>query len=141
MNNMKRFAAVLLVLSILLCFAACGEDQPATTTEAPVATTTTPVPPTTLAPPTTATQTPEYTYRVKVVDENGVPVEGITVQLCTDSCSFANTDAEGWAYFKNKTSDGAKARVLIAAGYTFADEDIYLEAGSNELTLVITKAA
>lgn len=143
MNNMKRLFAVLMVLSVMLCFAACT-DAPANST--PAATTTTPAPSTPVAStpattPSTAPTTPTYTYRIRVVDENGAPIEGATVQLCLEMCSFTKTDAEGYAYFKNDIADGHKARILVADGYTFSEEDTYLESGATELTLVATKIA
>lgn len=78
-------------------------------------------------------------FKVTVTDENGAPVEGVMVQICKDSCIPARTDANGVAVFNMEITDGCKLSVMTApAGYTYSDEEIYLESGATEYTLEIS---
>ena len=138
---MKRIVTLLLVLSLALCLVACGED--ATT---PTTTTTQPVDPTTTQP-TTTTTAPEvtYNYKIRVVDQDGTPIEGATIMFCLDTCDFFVTDAEGWAKIDKPVADGYQAKILALPagfeGYTFSGDYTNLESGQTELTLVATKPA
>ena len=76
MKMTKRLLAVTVLLTMALCLVACGGGE-----ETKIPTTC----PTTTAPATVPTTTPttvpsqpeeEYTYRIRVVDENGDPIEG-----------------------------------------------------------------
>ena len=137
---MKRIVTLLLVLTLALCLAACGE--PAATT--PAATTTQPTPTTTVAP-TPTTTAPPYNYKIRVVDQDGNPIEGATIMFCLSTCDFFVTNAEGWALIDKPVADGYQAKILSLPagfnGYTFSEEYTNLEAGQTELTLVATKPA
>lgn len=146
MNMIKRLLAVTVLLTLALCLVACGggEETKAPTGSTPVATTPTTVPTTT--PTTVPSQPEEYTYRIRVVDENGDPIEGATVMFCSESnCNFGITDAEGWALFNNEIADGYKA--LIGGlpeegyeGYIYSEDYIYLAPGQTELILMARPA-
>lgn len=140
---MKRIVALMVILTIALCFAACGQD-PATT--APNKTT----PPTTAsttAPATTSTTAPQvtYNYRIRVLDSDGNPIEGAYVQFCLEVCNFYQTNAEGVALIDMPIADGYKAHIISLPagyeGYTFPTEDVYFAPGQTELTLVAVKPA
>ena len=139
---MKRLIALVMILSIALCFAACGQDP--ATTAAPT-TTAKPTTPTTTVPPTTTVDNTVYNYRIRVLDSDGNPIEGAYVQFCLEVCNFYATNAEGWALIDAPIADGYKAHILSLPtgyeGYTFSSEDIYLAPGQTELTLVAIKPA
>ena len=138
---MKRLITLLLVLTMALCLAACGEDPttPATTTAAPE-------PTTTAAPvPTTTVDNTVYNYRIRVVDQDGNPIEGAYVIFCLEQCNFYATNAEGWALIDAEITDGYQAHIMsLPAGYedyTFSEEYTNFEAGQTEMVLVATKNA
>lgn len=143
MKNLMRLTAVVMMLAVLLCLAACGGGEP--TTPATQKPTNKPTTAPTTAPTTVPTSTgfvvPEHTYKVKVVDQNGDIVVGATVQFCLESCMFKPTEQDGYAYFNVEVKDGYKAQIIAAPeGYSFDPELIvYLEPGQTELTLTITK--
>ena len=141
MNNMKRLFAVVMMLAIVVCFAACGTTAPST--NAPTANPTTkPATQPTTAPTTQPTKA-EPGYVIYVVDQDGLPVEGASVLLCDDSMCFApvKTNAEGAAEFAQKDLAGAKAKVAAAAGYTIDNPDYtHFADGENTITLTVTKA-
>lgn len=137
---MKRLVTVLLVLSLALCLAACGEDAttPATTTATPTPTTTVPV-------PTTTVDSTVYNYKVRVVDQDGNPIEGAYVIFCLEQCNFYMTNEEGWALIEAEITDGYQAHIMSLPagyeGYTFSEEYTNFESGQTEMTLVATKPA
>lgn len=142
MNNMKRLIAVMMVLVIAVCFAACGGTEP---TKAPTTTTPTTAPTTqpTTAPTTQPTKA-EPGYIVYVVDQDGLPVGGATVLLCDEGMCYAPvvTNAEGAAEFSQKNLVGAKAKIAAITGYTIDNPDYTMIAeGENTVTLTVTKAA
>ena len=142
---MKKFLAIIcILLSLVTLFCSCEstpdtdkESETETKTEAPTqneteSETVTDAP----TEPVPAT----VTYKITVVDENGNPVVGATVQLCVgDLCRLpCPSDANGVATFE-ETEDAYTAKVFAngyvsdEAGYTFPD-------GSYELTITLTKA-
>lgn len=137
MNTMKRMFALVLVLTLALCLAACGGDQE---TNAPE-TTTQPAPSTTVTtPPATD---PSYNYKIRVVDQDGNPIEGAFVIFCLEQCNFYQTNAEGWALIDAEITDGYQAHIMSLPagydGYTFSEEYTNFESGQTEMTLVATK--
>ena len=140
---MKRLITLLLVLTLALCLVACGEDAttPATTTKQPEPTTT--VAPTT-TPPTSVDDT-VYNYKIRVVDQDGNPIEGAYVIFCLEQCNFYQTNAEGWALINVEITDGYQAHIMSLPagyeGYTFSEEYTNFEPGQTEMVLVATKPA
>ena len=134
---MKRKIALLSILCLMLC--ACGkkETEPTTvpTTEPTTAPTTVP----TTTPTTVPTQPEEYTYRIRVVDENGEPIEGAFVIFCLDQCSFYETNADGWALINAEVTDGYMAHIISLPegyeNYTFIEDYIYFAPGQTEMVL------
>lgn len=137
MNNLKKLAALLLVLCMAIALCACGGDSEPTNDGDTVATTTT-------AEETTTTTAPvAAAFKVTVVDPTGAPVEGVMLQVCKDSCIPAKTDADGVATFNVEVSDEHKLSVLSCpAGYIYTGEaEVYLEDGMTACTVVIEKEA
>lgn len=145
MNMIKRLLAVTVLLTLALCLVACGggEEAKAPTGSTPVATTPTTVPTTT---PTTVPSQPEeeYTYRIRVVDENGEPIEGAFVIFCLDQCNFYETNADGWALINVEVTNGYKAHIMSLPegyeNYTFEEEYILFAPGQTELILMARPA-
>lgn len=145
MNITKRLLAVAVLLTMTLCLVACGggEETKAPTGSTPVATTPTTVPTTT---PTTVPSQPEeeYTYRIRVVDENGEPIEGAFVIFCLDQCNFYETNADGWALINVEVTNGYKAHIMSLPegyeNYTFEEEYILFAPGQTELILMARPA-
>lgn len=138
---MKRLITMLLVLTMALCLVACGQD--ATT---PPSTTTKPAPTTTVAPPTTSSvDNTVYNYKIRVVDQDGNPIEGAYVIFCLEQCNFYATNAEGWALIEAEITDGYQAHIMSLPtgyeGYTFSEEYTNFASGQTEMTLVATKPA
>lgn len=138
---MKRLITMLLVLTMALCLVACGQD--ATT---PPTTTTKPAPTTTVAPPTTSSvDNTVYNYKIRVVDQDGNPIEGAYVIFCLEQCNFYATNAEGWALIEAEITDGYQAHIMSLPtgyeGYTFSEEYTNFASGQTEMTLVATKPA
>lgn len=79
----------------------------------------------------------KVTYTVTVVDEEGNPISGATVQLCVgDLCKLPSpTNADGVATFE---FDEAEYTVKVTvSGYTGEDHYEFPE-GSSELTVTLT---
>lgn len=143
MNTMKRLAALLLVLAVLLCLAACGSGDE---TKAPETqgTTTQPVPTTTQPVPTTQPEQ-TYNYKIRVVDQDGNPIAGAYVIFCLEQCNFYATNEDGWALIDAEIADGYQAHIMSLpegySDYTFSEEYTNFESGQTEMTLVATKNA
>lgn len=146
MNTMKRMIALVLLLTVAVCLVACAKDTAETNapTTAPNTTPTTTVPTqpqTTTKPADTAT----YNYKIRVVDQDGNPIEGAYVIFCLETCNFYVTDAEGWALIDAAIADGYQAHIMsLPAGYenyTFSEEYTNFESGQTEMILVATKNA
>lgn len=135
--NLKRFAALVLSLCLLLCLCACGNTQP-DATEPPVENTTEPT-----ADPVDNTTEPtaEPTYTVTVVDQDNAPVAGAWVQLCLEACVPAVTDENGVANFFLEENDYKVSFTVMPEGYGYAGEEQewYFAEGENTMTVVINK--
>ena len=132
MKSMRKILTVLLALVVMLSLAACGEIPAETTapTTAPTVQTTLP----------TAEKNPSYT--VKVVDQSGNPIAGAMVQLCSESCIPALTNAEGIATYNVAEANYKVSFVSLPAGYdyTTTETEFYFDAGSMEMTITLKAA-
>lgn len=140
MKQFRILLAVLLIMGTVLSLASCnGKDTPDDTT---VADTT--VADTTVADTTEAAV--EITFKAKVVDPDGNPVEGAYIQICKELCVFTATDKDGIAAFTAEQipeiDDGYKLSVpTVPEGYVYNGEaEVYLESGSTEYTVVLDLA-
>ncbi len=153
MNKFMKFLALVLVMGTVLAFAACTPNDTTTTTAPNNSTTTTPnntttAPNNTTTAPTNSTIAPKpVTYRIRVVDEEGNPVQGVMVQLCKETCAPKMTNADGWAEYNNDVEDGYHAQfTMIPAGYELPEgkemsTSYDFESGQTEITLVLKRVA
>lgn len=152
---MKRFFAVMLALciclSLTLCIVSCDSDGDENTstedTSAKAETEGESTSDETTSEESTSEETTEADdsgYKVKVVDTDGNPLEGVYIQLCTDEvCGMPTpTGADGYALFKNITDPGRKAKIGMAyEGYVVDTEKYYeFEDDPFELIIVLEKA-
>lgn len=140
MNMTKRLLAVTVLLTMVLCLVACGGGEETKTPTGSTPTTTVPTTVPTTAPTTVPTQPDEeYTYRIRVVDEKGEPIEGAFVIFCLDQCSFYETNADGWALINAEVTDGYMAHIMSLPegyeNYTFIEDYIYFAPGQTEMVL------
>jgi len=135
MKNFKKVLALLLALSMVFCFCACGGNTDDTTTNTTESTTN--------ENPTESTTEEKAAFTVKVVDEGGNAVSGVMLQVCKDACVPARTDDKGIATFNLEITDGYKLSVMTCpAGYEYTgDAEIYLESGITEFTLTLKAVA
>ena len=155
---MKKYLA--LIMAVLAIFAmmatvcSCNGDNKTDGTTAPGVTTATPdnttkAPNTTTAEPDETTKAPDakITYTIKVVDQNGAPIEGVIVKLCEGEVCRKPviTGADGTASYKfEPNGNELKAMIeveqdeAISAAYTYSSEYVYLENGATEVTLTVT---
>lgn len=154
---MKKYLA--LIMAVLALFAmmatvcSCGDGgasdgttAPDVTTDKPDVTTTSPDV-TTAEPDETTAPDNNITYTIKVVDQNGAPVEGVIVKLCEGEVCRKPviTGADGTAAYKfEPNGNELKAMIeveqdeAVSAAYTYSSEYVHLEAGATEVTLTVT---
>ena len=155
MKNMKKFsgliALICVLLSIMLLATACGEakSNDSATTENTAASTEAPATgaPTTEAPTTGENEGPsdpgdgKVTYKVTIIDEDGKPVEGVSVQMCDDAgCKLPSaTNAEGVVEFRYAPSNYHVTLLGGPAGYVI-DTTAYYVFTDNQLKILLKKA-
>ena len=80
-------------------------------------------------------------YKVTVVDEDGNPIVGVYVQVCTDETCLmpVKTDEAGVATFAPAPEGEYHANFLsgVPEGYEADAEEFYFAAGKTELTIVL----
>lgn len=123
-TKMNKAACLLAAGMMMLLMAGCGAKQqaPAPSQAAETTAAATKAPETTAAAQaaeTTAAATEEAgKYSVKVEDESGAPVAGVTIQFCTDSlCMTGKTDAEGIASFAQAPGSYTVHVLRVPDGY------------------------
>ena len=144
MKNIKRIAALLFALCMVLCLCACGDNADTDTT---TASTTAPqaTDPTNKTEPsenndaTQPTEAPDYT--VTVVDEGGNPVANAWVQLCIEdgTCTPSSTNEKGVASFYVDPYNYKVSFMVMPDGYELTSEqdNWYFEDGKTEMTIVL----
>lgn len=144
MKQLKKILALTLALMLVLSLCACG--QPSQNTNGSTTATTNPTSGNATTNPTekaTELTIPDgmAMYTVKVVDEEGNPVVGAMVQVCTDeSCLVpAKTDDAGIATFGPAAEGAYHANFLpsVPEGYEADAEVFYFADGETELTIVL----
>ncbi len=145
MNKFMRMAAMLLVLVTVMAFVACTPTENETTGNTDPSHSSNTSASESTAPSTKPAK--EVTFRVKVVDEEGNIVPGVTVQLCKESCVTKTTNDEGWAEFTNDVEDGyhaniyglhpEKCPVTVPEGKVIDATEYDFAAGETELTIVL----
>ncbi len=135
MSIRNYIAIICIIVSVMLIACACTKEPAETTSETTAANTTVATTEETTEEKTEAAE--KVTYKVTVVDENGAPLAGANVQLCSDTCVPGATDANGVATFTLEEADYTVKVVLEgynAAEATFAE-------GKTEVTVTLTKVA
>lgn len=132
---MKKLLALILALCMVFALCACGSNDTPTVT-----------PDNQEQSSQTETSSKEETtpkFEVTVTDTDGNAVKGVMVQICKDACVPAVTDENGVATFNVEITDGYKLSLMSCPeGYEteyVGENYIYLEEGSTEYTLEITK--
>ena len=115
---MKKIMMILLVL--MLALAGCGRDAEPTQ-------------------PTSDALTASSLYTVTVTDEDGTPIPGAMIQLCSDVCMLGTTNEAGEAWFHVDPADYKVSFTVIPQGYTLAGDttEFTFPEGSRELTVVL----
>lgn len=139
---MKKLLIALLTFSLMLGLIGCGAApkqeepaKPAEPVEEPVAT-----PEVEMEPEEGDVATP-MAYSILVKNENGEPVQGVTVQFCSETeCMTGKTDADGVATFEKENGDYEIHILKVPDGYE-KDETVYASVeppAMTEITLVAT---
>ncbi len=139
MKSMKKLYALLLALCMVFCLFACGgndkkddeQNDNKVNVEANDDKT-----------DNKEEEKEQPSFKVKIVDQNGDPVQGVMIQVCKEFCLPAISNDEGIATISIEIEDGHKLQFSSAPeGYTYEGEaDIYLEAGQTEYTMELKKA-
>lgn len=143
MKNLKTALALILAFTMLLCLAACSDSGDASSTDKSdnsQAEVSSEAVSDTSTESSTAQSEPETAkFTVKVVDAEGNAIKGATIQICKDTCVFAETDDNGVASFDAEITDGYKLSVLSCpVGYVYEGEaEVYLESGITEYTVTL----
>lgn len=138
---MKRIAKILVILAALAMLCGCTEVPENNTSEP--AETPSNTPSVSVPAPTDPTnkQDGKVTYTVTVVDQNGNPVAGVSIQFCDDeACKLpVATNSDGVVTAKYPASNYHITIAELPAGYTCEETEFYFEDG-NELTVTVTAA-
>ncbi len=143
MKKMKMFLALMLALMLVLSLCACGQSNQNGDPTDPTDGSTDTTDGTEKDPTQESTEAtiPEglVQYKVKVVDQEGNPIVGVMVQLCTDeSCLIpVKTDDTGVATFAPTEEGEYHANFLpgVPEGYEADAEVFYFAEGEAELTI------
>ena len=136
----KGFIALLLALCLAFGLCACGgnsDNSDASTAGSTAATT---LPEETEAP----TEAAEPSHTVKVVDEGGNPIAGVFVQICLDTCTPAQTDANGIASYYDMPNAEYEIKLMAMPagyGYTTEEEVFFFPDGSTEAVITLQAIA
>ena len=114
---MKKIVMLLLVLAMALSLQACGSEKNSDTEGA----------------------AGDADYTVTVLDEEGRPVSGAMVQLCSQICAPGVTDEKGVAGFQLPRDDYKVSFLVLPEGYVNDVQEFYFEEGSSALTITLTK--
>lgn len=133
--HMKRLAAILLVLGLMLGLCACGGAPVEETTPVEISTEAA-----TEAPTEAAAQEQELIYHVLVIDNNDNPVPGVTIRLSNGaSC---DTDEMGVATFALPAGEYTAVIESMPMGYDYAapQQEVPFEEGMQRLTIIINSS-
>ncbi len=136
----KRITVLLLALCLAFGLCACGGNSDNTDAAPAGSTAATTLPVVTTEP----TEAPDPSHTVKIVDEGGNPIAGVFVQICLDTCTPAQTDANGIAsYFDMPEADYEVKLMAMPEGYSYISEEqvFHFPEGSTELTITLQAIA
>ncbi len=88
-----------------------------------------------------AAPTPGDAYRIICVDEDGNPVQGATIQFCSDvQCMMGKTDADGVAEFEEAPGHYTVHLLKVPEGYAKDGTEYEAPAVPGDLTIVVKAA-
>lgn len=137
----KKILAVILALTLIFVLCACGNDESKSTE--PEQTKSDPVDVTEdSTEENTDSSDDTVTYTITVVDAQGAPLSGVMVQLCGESCSPGQTDANGVATYHLPEADYHAGIMIMPDGYTYtvepdADGYFYFEDGATDIVITL----
>lgn len=80
------------------------------------------------------------TYTITVTAQDGAPVAGVVVNICTDeTCKPMETDAAGQIVFASEITDYHLQVLRVPAGYSFNSAAEYHTGEATEVTVPVTK--
>ena len=122
---MKRMLLVLLAMVLALSLWGCGSEPDREETPA--------------SQPSGDALTASGLYTVTVTDEDGTPIPGVMVQLCSDVCMVCATNENGEAWFHVDPDDYKVSLTVMPQGYAHAGEatEFTFPEGSQKLTIVL----
>ena len=133
MKKISVILTVLLVLSMVLC--ACADSTPSETTPSATGATTPQIP-----TKPAGEMDSKVTYTVIVLDDQGIPVQGVKIQFCDEeSCRIpVTTGADGKVTPRYDAADYHITLTAIPEGYAAEKTEFYFE-GSTEITVTLTR--
>lgn len=140
---MKKCLSMLLIICMVGCFVACGNEPADTPDTENKNTEGTANPNTEKESESTPEDDGKIAYSIKIVDEAGAPLAGVMVQLCNESSCFAPkvTDANGIATYSMEEGAYKAAITTMPAGYEdCAGEYFYFEGDATEVVITLKQA-
>ncbi len=134
----------LMILSLLLVafavLAGCSDTTPSATDEVSTSAATDPATDAVTRP---AAETPnKLAYTITVLDVDGNPVAGVTVQMCAAnglSLLPVQTDTDGVAVYNHAQAKYSVTVVAVPDGYHADGQKHYFAADATNLTIILTK--
>lgn len=146
MKNFRKIFAALLMVCMMICICACGNDgatnqgsennKPGSEVESTLGSD--------KENEKESVDDGKIEYIVKVVDADGTPIANVYVQLCDDGSCYlpVATDASGVATFRMDEGTYKAAVSVTPEGYVdVAGEYFYFDGDSTEVTITLQKAA
>ena len=126
---MKKILCLLLAMLMLLGLCACGQSAaPGADASAPAEADAQEV----------VEEAPDVAYSISVVDTEGNPIPGVTVQFCDDiSCKSGETDENGSAVFTAKEGTYTAHILAVPAGVVGTDEEFTFSDEGREAQIAL----
>ncbi len=143
MNIKKIYVLLLTLITVLACLmvVACGENTEVSSSASEDNSSVQGISMPDLSKDNSDTKE-KIEYTVTVVDENGDPIEGISVQFCDDvACQYPlTTNSEGKVVSKLAASN-YHIKIADSNGYIVEKEEYDFENDSYEMTITLTSPA
>lgn len=115
---MKKFWMFILVLALALSFAGCGGSQSIPAAE----------------------EESGADYIITVTDQNGDPVAGAVVNICTDTtCEPQTADENGFIYYSGEMNDYHLEVIKVPEGYETGEEADLYTGEETQISLQVVK--
>ena len=117
---MKKIMILLMALMAALVFWGCGNEDIPTQPEGDAL-------------------TASALYTITVTDEDGQPISGVMVQLCSDVCMLGTTNEAGEAWFHVNPDDYKVSITAMPQGYDYTGDvrEFTFPENSRVLTIVL----